>query len=122
MGGIRKKGHLSFEKALAKFGKDERQTLYKQYLRILAVHKPAIFVMENVAGILSAKVNGESIFPKIVHDLSRPISAAREDWPDLNGDDSLRYQVFSFETGCKPDRDHLEEYLIRAERHGVPQA
>ena len=122
MCGIRKKGHLSFEKALAKFGKDERQTLYKQYLRILAVHKPAIFVMENVAGILSAKVNGESIFPKIVHDLSRPISAAREDWPDLNGDDSLRYQVFSFETGCKPDRDHLEEYLIRAERHGVPQA
>ena len=77
--GIRKKSHLSLEKAIAKFGKDERQTLYKQYLRILAVHKPAVFVMENVAGILSAKVNGERIFPKIVADLSRPVSAARDD-------------------------------------------
>ena len=122
VGGYRKKGHLSLEKALAKFGKDERQTLYKQYLRILAVHKPAVFVMENVAGILSAKVNGESIFPKIVDDLSRPISSAREDWPGLKGDDRRRYRIFSFETGCKPACDHLEDYLIRAERHGVPQA
>ena len=28
--------------------KDARVGLYKQYLRILAVHNPAVFVMENV--------------------------------------------------------------------------
>jgi len=122
VGGIRKKGHMSFEKAVAKFGKDERQTLYRQYLRILAVHKPAVFVMENVAGILSARVNGEKIFPKIVSDLSRPVKSAREDWSELADNRHLRYRIFSFETGREPTNDHLEDYLIRAERHGVPQA
>lgn len=122
VGGIRKKSHLSLEKAVAKFGKDERQTLYKQYLRILAVHKPAVFVMENVAGILSAKVLGKYIFPIIVSDLSEPVKSAREDWPVLEGDGALRYRIFSFTTGRVPDADRMADYLIRAERHGVPQA
>lgn len=122
VGGFRRKNHLSLEKAVAKFGKDERQTLYKQYLRILAVHRPAVFVMENVAGILSARVNGERIFPKIVSDLSRPVESAREDWPGLDGDGTLRYRIYSFTSGRIPDDGHLAEYLIRAENHGVPQA
>ncbi len=42
--------------------KDERVGLYKQYLRILAVHNPAIFVMENVKGILSAKTKKRFVF------------------------------------------------------------
>lgn len=35
---------------------DPRHLLYKQYLAILALCKPAVFIMENVKGILSSKV------------------------------------------------------------------
>ena len=36
--------------------KDNRHFLYEEYLRVLWVLKPEIFVMENVKGILSAKI------------------------------------------------------------------
>tara|TARA_B110000037_G_scaffold155176_1_gene174993 strand:- start:253 stop:687 length:435 start_codon:yes stop_codon:yes gene_type:complete len=48
---------------------DHRVFLYKEYLRIIAVHHPAAFVMENVKGLLSAKVNGEKMFDCILNDL-----------------------------------------------------
>ncbi len=38
------------------FDKDPRHTLYKEYLKIIADVKPAVFVMENVKGILSSKL------------------------------------------------------------------
>ena len=51
---------------------DSRHFLYKHYLHIIQRHGPAAFVMENVKGILSSRVNGELMFPKILEDLSRP--------------------------------------------------
>src|SRR5690606_26381981 len=41
---------------------DHRVYLYKEYLRVIAKHHPSVFVMENVKGLLSAKVNGEKVF------------------------------------------------------------
>jgi DNA (cytosine-5)-methyltransferase 1 len=38
---------------------DHRVHLDREYLRILAVHRPAVFVMENVRGILSARLGDE---------------------------------------------------------------
>src|SRR5262249_32176421 len=43
------------------FATDEKHLLYEKYLRILAVHRPPVFVMENVKGLLSAKVDEEGI-------------------------------------------------------------
>lgn len=114
--------HYSPEEALKAFDKDTKQTLYKQYLRILARHRPAVFVMENVAGILSAKVHGERIFPKIVSDLSHPVEAALADWPNLKENKQLSYRIFSFTTGKPFDGGNFDDFLIRAERHGIPQA
>jgi DNA (cytosine-5)-methyltransferase 1 len=54
---------------------DHRHFLYREYLRILAVHQPPVFVMENVKGLLSATVKEQSIFQRIVEDLSDPTSA-----------------------------------------------
>ena len=122
IGGYKSQDHLSLEEALNEFSKDEKQTLYKQYLRILAVHKPAVFVMENVAGILSAQVHGEKIFPKIVSDLTRPEAAVVEDWPELKGDGRRRYRIFSFVTGNRPENGAERDYLICAEKYGIPQA
>ncbi|HAS22710.1 MAG TPA: DNA (cytosine-5-)-methyltransferase, partial [Idiomarina loihiensis] len=45
---------------------DDRNFLYKEYLNVLSIAKPDVFIMENVRGILSAKVNGSTIFPKIL--------------------------------------------------------
>mgnify|MGYP005836022779 CR=1 FL=1 len=55
------------------FEADKRHHLYKEYLRILAQFGPAVFVMENVAGLLSAKVNGHSTLDLILKDLRRPV-------------------------------------------------
>jgi hypothetical protein len=55
-----------------KFEKDPRHFLYREYLRVIAVHKPPVFVMENVTGILTCRLNGESIFRKILRDLQEP--------------------------------------------------
>ena len=48
------------------FESDERHYLYKEYLRIIAKFRPAVFVMENVKGLLSAKLQGQSIFDHIL--------------------------------------------------------
>ena len=51
---------------------DRRHYLYEEYLKVLREIRPEIFIMENVKGILSSKVNGKSIFPKLLRDLQCP--------------------------------------------------
>ena len=45
--------------------KDHRQYLYLEYLQIIAEHQPAIFVMENVKGLLSATLKNQYIFERM---------------------------------------------------------
>jgi DNA (cytosine-5)-methyltransferase 1 len=45
---------------------DGRHVLYKQYLRLLEEFRPAVFVMENVRGILSSMYEGQPIFGQIL--------------------------------------------------------
>ncbi|WP_298866653.1 DNA cytosine methyltransferase [uncultured Gimesia sp.] len=54
---------------------DQRSTLYLEYLRIIAEHRPAIFVMENVKGMLSATHENQKLFQKILADLSHPLAS-----------------------------------------------
>lgn len=58
-----------------KYENDPRHHLYREYLRILATHRPPVFVMENVPGLMSSQANGEGIFEKILNDLSMPQGA-----------------------------------------------
>lgn len=48
---------------------DGRHVLYREYLRLITDLQPAVFVIENVRGILSATYRGERILPKILCDL-----------------------------------------------------
>ena len=90
---------------------DHRVLLYREYLRIIAVHQPAVFVMENVKGLLSAKVGGEKIFDNILSDLADPSSIFPEHI-------SKGYKIHSLVKGIvKSDSD----YLIKSELYGVPQ-
>lgn len=52
-----------------KMASDPRNFLFESYVRILEHFLPKFFVFENVTGILSAKVNGAYIFPKIIEAL-----------------------------------------------------
>ncbi|OPY76624.1 MAG: Modification methylase AplI [Syntrophorhabdus sp. PtaU1.Bin050] len=100
------------------FFDDHRHRLYQHYLRIIAKHSPPVFVMENVKGILSSKLNEEYIFPLILRDLQNPFLAAKtHNWDDVA---EHRYRTISFVTGKEPDDN--KDYLIRAEKYGIPQA
>ena len=96
------------------FAIDERHKLYENYLHMLAKFKPAVFVMENVKGMLSSKVDGEFVFDRIMKDLSQPTCAL-----DNPQGSSLRYQIHSFIV----DSDKLKpsDFIIRSESHGIPQ-
>ena len=100
---------------------DHRHYLYLEYLRIIQQYQPAIFVMENVKGILSAKVNGKKIFQTILHDLSDPNMA-------LGQPSGCGYKIHSlvvptiFERGMNPEDINAHDFIIRSEEFGIPQA
>jgi len=107
-----------------KYEKDGRHTLYEEYLRILRVHRPPIFVMENVKGILSSKLKGKFIVDKILSDLESPLGVDAEP-RDTQG--PFGYRLFPFadysETLPFTDAERLpSDYIIRSEVHGIPQA
>lgn len=122
---------------------DHRHFLYKDYLRIIKKYEPAVFVMENVKGILSSKVGGQSIFSQILKDLSDPHAALLNDEIDevrasLDVDSVIamsersptgtKYRICSLVSdqsyGPGEDVEQVDPrgFIIRAEDHGIPQA
>ena len=99
------------------FEQDERHFLYREYLEIIINHQPPVFVMENVKGLLSAKVKSEPIIRRILSDLSIPGSARGK---NLNG---LGYQLFPLtEQIATIDDIDPRMFVVKAEEYGVPQA
>lgn len=100
---------------------DPRHYLYKEYLHILHRAKPAVFVMENVKGILSSKVGGRRVFHDILKDLTDPSQA-------VVARDGARYTIHSlvkptkFERGIEPDDINVNDFVVRSEQYGIPQA
>lgn len=109
-----KKGYTPIE--------DEKHFLYREYLRIIANFWPAIFVMENVKGLLSSKPDPESdpIFAQIIRDLSAPADAANS--TDLRPARQHRYRLYSLSPRRTNDKPEDQDFVLRAEEHGVPQA
>ena len=101
---------------------DNRVYLYREYLRIIAVHQPSVFVMENVKGLLSAKVNGKKIFQDIIKDLKRPSNVFENE-----GVDCPDYKIFSLvkEPQSEADENPIYgrdmDFLIKSENYGIPQ-
>lgn len=101
----------------ADFVHDERHTLYLEYLRIIAGHRPPVFVMENVKGLLSATIEGESAISRIVRDLSNP-SIAIPSAPS-----GLTYRLYSLaEDEMVAEDVDPRLFIVRAEEYGIPQA
>jgi DNA (cytosine-5)-methyltransferase 1 len=105
---------------------DTRHFLYREYLGIIAKHWPAVFVMENVKGILTSRIGGRSIFAQIIEDLQDPAKATglpRGPGPEYDG-----YRIFSlvkpspgFDLFGLPEHGP-RDYIIECERYGIPQA
>ncbi len=97
--------------------KDKRHFLYQEYIRILDRLRPAAFVMENVKGMLSSSVDGQSKIIDMVLD-------------DLRGErrGSERYRLVALSPNRRRqlDFDSFEpraaDFVIKAEDFGVPQA
>lgn len=88
------------------FDNDSRHFLYTEYLRIIRDFEPAVFVMENVKGVLSSKQGGTGIFARILADLKCP-------------QEGLSYQIRSLVV--KGNDLDPKDYVIRAEDYGIPQ-
>ena len=92
---------------------DDRLSLYEQYVQVLEQLRPALAVMENVKGILSARRDGRPLFPEIVHGLRH-----------AGGEDGYRLfplvprsGVSAWDEGMVPS-----DFLVHADEHGVPQS
>ena len=92
---------------------DDRQSLYEQYVDVLLRLQPAVAVMENVRGMLSAHRNGDPIFPEVIRRLRH-----------TGGMDGYRLFALASRSGARSWHDgmHPEDFLVNAEAHGVPQA
>lgn len=97
---------------------DEKHFLYKQYLQIIASYWPSVFVVENVKGLLSSRVSGESIFDRIRCDLTSPANAIRTP----RGSRKHTYRLYSL--GAQGLVGELEgkDFVLRSEEFGIPQA
>ncbi len=99
--------------------KDHRNFLYMEYLKILSIAQPDVFVMENVRGILSAKLNGKIMFPQILKDLRNPgrVTKIRN---------ASNYKIYSLVVDAdnpkNPQYKNSVDFLIRSENYGIPQA
>ncbi len=103
---------------------DHRHFLYQEYLEVLGIIQPDIFVMENVKGILTAQVEGKRLFPRICQDLRHPAAAVK----GSHTTKGKKYRIYSFVAA--PDDSTLFDagyssdasFIIRAELYGIPQA
>lgn len=96
-------------KDVKKFEADAKHFLYMEYLRIIREFAPAVFVMENVKGMLNSTNSGKRIFEQILSDLKSP----RAD---------LQYEIRSFVVN-KVDGEHEpNDYVIEADEYGIPQS
>lgn len=77
---------------------DKRAKMYKEYIRLLGILRPKMFIFENVTGLLTMK-----------NDQQKPvINDIKEMFSDILSDGSLSY--------------HINQQVLNAMNYGVPQS
>lgn len=94
---------------------DHRHFLYEEYLHVIAEFRPAVFVMENVKGILSSQVGDGHIFQRIMADLKRPGMA--EGSPK-----QVEYVLMPLTAAAHNSEPEPADFILKAEEYGIPQA
>lgn len=101
---------------------DVRQRLYVEYLQILADHRPSIFVMENVKGLLSATLRKERIFHRILDDLRNPVDALKREGRTTRYKERRGYRIYSLTEPLLFENGNADGAVIQAEKYGIPQS
>ncbi|GAA0373443.1 DNA cytosine methyltransferase [Bowmanella denitrificans] len=116
---------------------DPRSWLYREYLKILAHSQPAIFVMENVPGMLSAELTDSKkgkvkAWELIIRDLHSPTQALAKLEVSETERENAKYVIFSLEDsdyffdGSEESisniRKRPRKLVVNAASHGIPQA
>lgn len=121
IGRSRNRGNLQYRAE-----EDHRQYLYVEYLQVLADHRPAVFVMENVKGLLSATLQNQRIFERILDDLASPSKAIRREGRRVNSKArnqwSPSYRLYSIVHHGLFDDFELRDFVVPMEHYGIPQA
>ncbi|MGD5182261.1 DNA cytosine methyltransferase, partial [Xanthomonas citri pv. citri] len=105
---------------------DKKHFLYKQYLGLLDEFSPAVFIMENVKGILTSKVGNKEMFAAIMRDLSDPAAALKRE--KKGGKNGYRYVLLPIHVEANQKRtselvaEDPSAFIIKCENHGIPQA
>jgi len=134
-GRSRRKGHVinnivedTQGKATWDQDNDGRTWLYKEYIKIINEFQPEVFVMENVRGMLSAKITDTDgkkvhVWKRIFSDLNKP--------GQVIGDkiNNLEYDIYSLATdsvfkGSTKSLDLInsKDFVLHAKHYGIPQA
>lgn len=95
---------------------DHRHFLYREYLRVIGEFEPAVFVMENVKGILTSRILDRHIFQTIMQDLKRPSVAG------VHGPGVEYVLVALSDSDGLLDDPTPDDFIVKAEEYGVPQA
>ncbi|MGB3724791.1 MAG: DNA cytosine methyltransferase [Glaciecola sp.] len=103
VGRARNKGNKDYKPE-----EDNRHFLYKEYLSIMEVFSPDIFIMENVKGMLSSQIDGGPVFEQIVRDLEGC---------------STGYTLYSLKTGNRfiGGVSNPRDFVLKSEDYGIPQ-
>jgi len=109
-----------------KSDQDERQFLYVEYLHIIAEHRPTVFIMENVKGLVSATVEKQKILERILTDLKDPVKAIKH-WKrsilsSQPASPEPYYSIFSLSQHGTVDDSTPKNFVVQMEKYGVPQA
>lgn len=93
---------------------DPRHYLFREYLHVLDRLRPAVFVMENVKGMLSSTVESRHVFEMLMEELASLGSRSRHLY-------ELR-AVRVDEAGARfAEADQPKDFVVRADEFGVPQ-
>lgn len=101
---------------------DKRQRLYIEYLQVLADQRPAVFIMENVKGLLSATLSKHNIFIRMVDDLRDPNTALRRENRNTSRGGNPQYRIYSLVDGQALQDGNIASAVVRAENFGIPQS
>jgi DNA (cytosine-5)-methyltransferase 1 len=105
---------------------DKRQFLYVEYLQVIADRAPALFVMENVKGLLSATVKRQAVFHRISEDLHDPVRAlireGRITAASRSKLRSARYRLYSLAEAPTNGVCDPSDFIVQMENFGIPQS
>ena len=96
---------------------DIRFRLYREYTRIMAAYWPAVFVMENVQGLLSARCAGRSVFEQMLGDLREPAGSRSV----RNAEDTRCYKYRLYSVVSAASDPEPGDFMVKSENYGIPQ-